>query len=94
MTGWMASSSEMPAVMNAPRITSAPMMPNMSTRCWKRAGITNAEKMAANRKCCSRALGSPAGMQGRSVPRADPVETVSIWAAPPAHGTSPPAGHY
>jgi quaternary ammonium compound-resistance protein SugE len=33
-------------------------------------------------------------MQGRSAPRADPMETVSIQVAPRAHRASPPARHY
>ena len=34
--------------MNAARMISAPMMPNISTRCWYRAGIANAAKITAN----------------------------------------------
>jgi len=40
-------------MMNPARMIRAPTMPSMSTRCWYRAGIANAEKMTANTKTLS-----------------------------------------
>src|ERR1700730_4764290 len=47
MTGWNASINVTPATMNAARMIRAPTMPNISTRCWYRAGTANAAKITA-----------------------------------------------